>query len=459
MVRQLSRFMPGLPRRGSAGRWWLAWVLGVCAVIAGCGGQPEPVAPTVVPSVAPSATVRDTPAPSATPAASTIPVATSSPQGVVPAGASAYAQFAGTYRFASGHAVGFYETHDPQAEFFPTALLYVDLQTGDLGAAFPLTGTRFAIGPAVGVADPARAEVTFMRDAQGTVSGLTWEQTGAPPLAAERVPLDVADVRYPGGDGAVTLVGRLVLPRTPGKHPAVVIVHGAGEITRANWLSDLLGGLFALQGVATLSYDKRGVGDSGGTYVGTGNASPQNLELLAGDALAGLTYLQGRSEIDSRQIGLQGSSQAGWIIPLAAARSPDVAFMILWSGPGVSQGVSDLYDRRAESTSRDDLTRLLHDTAPFGFDPVPVLEKVAAPGWWAFGGRDLTVPVPESIANLTQVKAGGGKDFTWQVFPTADHYLFDEGTGPAGDLQHSRGLATGLLNGMTTWLNAHIRRP
>jgi dienelactone hydrolase len=368
--------------------------------------------------------------------------------------ASAYAPFAGAYRFASGRAIGFYEVSPSAA--FPTRLLYADLQTGELGAAFPITGTRFAVGPAVGLAYPFHAEVVFVPDGQGAITGLTWRQAGAPDLAAGKVSLPVEEVRYPGGDAGITLAGRLTLPPTAGRHPAVVIVHGAGAVGRKNFLFDLLGTAFALRGVATLTYDKRGVGESGGTYVSRGNASQQNLERLARDALAGLRYLQGRPEIDPARIGMQGNSQAGWIIPLAAAQSPDVAFMILWSGPGVTQGVSDLYDRLAESMSRADLTARLRATTPTGFDPIPYLERTAAPGLWAFGAEDKTVPVLESLANLEQVKAAGRKDFTLHVFPGGDHFLFDSARGN-GDLRTAPGYVPGLFDLTLTWLEEHLQ--
>jgi alpha-beta hydrolase superfamily lysophospholipase len=92
--------------------------------------------------------------------------------------------------------------------------------------------------------------------------------------------------------------------------------------------------------VATLTYDKRGVGKSGGVYagpeVGTNNVDPQNLALLAGDASAAVKELVSRIFSPRTPVGLIGVSQAGWIIPLAAVRTPEVKFMILWSGPLVT---------------------------------------------------------------------------------------------------------------------------
>lgn len=366
---------------------------------------------------------------------------------------SEYAQFAGTYRFSSGRAIGFYQTSGPASQVFATTLLYADLQSGELGPAFPIGGTTFAVGSAVGLAYPFKAEVTFVRDASGAIESVRWTEKGQPETVADKVKVSTEEIRYQSKDG-IMLAGRLTSPMMPGKHPAVVIVHGAGEGVRQNWLTDLLGGLFALDGISTLSYDKRGLGGSGGTYVG-GIATQDKIELLGQDALAGIWYLKGRADIAPTRIGMLGQSQAGWIIPFAAAQSSDVAFMVLWSGPGVTQGISDLYDKIADSGNRAEISQTLLNTTPWGFDPVPYLEKTSAPGYWAFGDRDMTVPVPESIANLEKVKTAGQKDFTWQTFPGANHYLFLVASTRGDDLRLSPGYPPGMLDGMRTWLRQH----
>src|SRR5215831_11815101 len=128
--------------------------------------------------------------------------------------------------------------------------------------------------------------------------------------------------------GKNTLSGTLVLPPGAGRHPAVVLFHGSGpqrrDLFTARW--------FAAQGVAALGYDKRGVGESQGDF----KAVP--FMELADDGLAAIGYLKSRKEIDAKQIGVWGLSQGGWLGPLAASRSADVAFVIAVSGPGVSPG-------------------------------------------------------------------------------------------------------------------------
>ena len=128
--------------------------------------------------------------------------------------------------------------------------------------------------------------------------------------------------------GKVNLAGTLVLPEGPGPHPAVVLFHGSGpqerDLATARW--------FASQGVAALAYDKRGVGESTGDF----RAIP--FMELCDDGLAAIGYLKSRKEVDAKHIGVWGLSQGGWLGPLAASRSADVAFVIAVSGPGVSPG-------------------------------------------------------------------------------------------------------------------------
>ena len=146
----------------------------------------------------------------------------------------------------------------------------------------------------------------------------------------------VEDVRF--DNEGVTLAGSLWLPAGPGPHPAMVFVHGAGRASRqgASGVADY----FQSRGIAVLGYDKRGVGESGGVYVGWRNASEANLTLLAGDAAAGIKLLRGHDAIDPRRIGLWGVSQAGGIIPAAAVIDGEVRFTILKSGPTVSALIS-----------------------------------------------------------------------------------------------------------------------
>ena len=81
-------------------------------------------------------------------------------------------------------------------------------------------------------------------------------------------------------------------------------------------------------GVAVLRVDDRGIG---GSDLGNMNATSENFML---DVLAGVEYLKTRQDIDAKKIGLIGHSEGGMIAPMAAARSKDVAFIVMMAGLG-----------------------------------------------------------------------------------------------------------------------------
>jgi hypothetical protein len=84
---------------------------------------------------------------------------------------------------------------------------------------------------------------------------------------------------------------------------------------------------------------ERGVGES------TGDWNTASFDDLAGDVVAAFEYLKTRRDIDQAQIGVLGISQAGWIMPLAAVRAKDLAFLISISGAGVPAWRNPLRDR------------------------------------------------------------------------------------------------------------------
>jgi len=60
------------------------------------------------------------------------------------------------------------------------------------------------------------------------------------------------------------------------------------------------------------------------------------LEDRANDVLAALAYLRQRQEIDQNKVGVCGHSQGGIVGPIVAARSRDVAFLVILAGPCTS---------------------------------------------------------------------------------------------------------------------------
>ena len=224
--------------------------------------------------------------------------------------------------------------------------------------------------------------------------------------------------------GDARLAFTLDLPTGRGPFPAVVMAHGSGRVTRdqLTWASRH----FTQLGYAVLRFDKRGVGESTGTFVFVGTKdSPWVFPQLARDVAAGVRFLRARPEIDPRRVGLFGASQAGWILPLAARELRDVAFMILWSGPVCSVGQEMFYSAIVENTARpvaDGNTAMPDFHGAPGFDPVPIVASLDTPSLWLLGLDDHSIPVQTTLANLRRLKAQG-RPFDWRTYDGLDHQL------------------------------------
>src|SRR5258708_982909 len=123
--------------------------------------------------------------------------------------------------------------------------------------------------------------------------------------------LDIHEEQVRFRNGSITLAGTLFLPGGKNPHAAAVIFHGSGPQRR----NTFMGRWFAEQGLACLTYDKRGVGES------TGDFRSVVFTTLVDDGLAAVSFLKARADIDAHRIGVWGLSQGGWLGPLGAAQS------------------------------------------------------------------------------------------------------------------------------------------
>ena len=221
--------------------------------------------------------------------------------------------------------------------------------------------------------------------------------------------------------------------------PAIVLAHGSGLITRTEQRP--LAERFLAMGLAVLTYDKRGVGESTGTYVNVGTArSIEIFGLLADDALAGVHAIKSRPDIDANRVGLGGASQAGWITPLAASRSSAVRFVVILSGPAVTVGEEMEYSRLAgadpgsiQGLSDAEIDRRMREfKGPYGYDPVPILEQLTTPSFWVEGEYDRSVPMAQTLATLDRIRLTG-RPVTVLRLPGADHSLRNPVTGARPD--------------------------
>ncbi|MHA4737066.1 alpha/beta hydrolase family protein [Dyadobacter sp. MSC1_007] len=141
-------------------------------------------------------------------------------------------------------------------------------------------------------------------------------------------------VKFENSKAGVTLAGTLTLPALKGNFPAVVMISGSGPQNRDEEIYNhkifhVIADHLTRNGIAVLRFDDRGVGES------TGNFKTATSEDFSYDVESAVTYLKTRKEIKKDKIGLAGHSEGGLIAPMVAARSKDVAFLVLLAAPAM----------------------------------------------------------------------------------------------------------------------------
>jgi pimeloyl-ACP methyl ester carboxylesterase len=293
-------------------------------------------------------------------------------------------------------------------------------------------------------------------------------------------------IRYNGSvenisiqSGDVTLRGWFVKPEGKGPHPAVIILHGSGPCAGDALPARIQINAFLRSGVSVLTYDKRGVGGSGGDFVRTGYQD------FIKDGISAVRYLKSRSDVADGGIGLSSNSESGWFTPEIANRTGDVSFIInrapsalpwietnLWEirhelmDEGVDGGALEAAIRirgmawhfivevaadpslvGGEKWQRIDadlaeFDRLYGNTAAWfwmkklpdydqafyrrkaafmGYDPQPHIEQLEVPVLNIFAENDEVMPTAASVAYLQTLPTQEGRDIENRVIPGVKH--------------------------------------
>ncbi len=249
----------------------------------------------------------------------------------------------------------------------------------------------------------------------------------APPTPPDLV---TSEVSFRTADG-LTLGGTVYAPRgTTGKLPALLLVHGSGS-GGPGYRKHLRGEAeaFARQGMVVLAPDKR-----------EKDYSPFHRDFgqLADDALAAFAVLRERPEVDPAKAGVWGLSEGGWVVPIAAAKSPEVKFVIMAGGPTlppVRQQVWNVTNKFAWTGIGGSITdtfpmtwhRMISDADMYGaayHDPIPPLTRVQQPVLALWGEHDTAVPPAESAEILRDTLARSGNHlYTIRFIPDAGHAM------------------------------------
>ena len=267
-------------------------------------------------------------------------------------------------------------------------------------------------------------------------------------------------------NGDVSLAGSVFVP-SPKAERTLLMHPGSGPSGRDNdvYFPPIREYLLNA-GIAVCSFDKRGVGGS------TGRWQEAGIIEQAGDLLACLARLLSDPNVP-KPVGLFGHSQGGWVVVEAAGRTPEIAFVVTNSGPGVTPLEQERYSHRtylaeggvSDSDMRDafepfeELAQALRRGATyaevrrrfdsarlptvyrerklvlfpdddelwsfllrvFDYDPRPALERIRVPLLAVFGADDALVPVEASVSVYRE--AVQPRLLTVAVLPGADHRI------------------------------------
>jgi len=212
------------------------------------------------------------------------------------------------------------------------------------------------------------------------------------------------------------------------KKPAIVFSPGSGDSAYQNYAYGLIEtyilDVFLSHDFAVLLVNKRGMGASEGNYVNN------SIQGRADDIWAAVESIQEHPQIDAGNIGLVGHSQGGWVVSLAAAEHPEIAFFISLAGPTMSmrENALDNYyhfgkcqgldgeelaasiEKRSEMV---DLSIWIGEKTNFGFfgfdarnmsyDPREALQSVQSPGLFVYAENDDQVTPAPNIDRLNAI--------------------------------------------------------
>lgn len=305
-----------------------------------------------------------------------------------------------------------------------------------------------------------------------------------------------------------TLAATMFVPRASRtRAPAVLLLQGSSTNLRSEYR--FYADRFARAGFVVLAFDKRGNGESTGDYL---RASYDDLVF---DAREAFDTLAAQPEVDSRRVGLWGSSQGAFLAPRVAEHlAVPPAFVVAVSSPGMPISESAAHQdslrvawggfgepaaARAAAANRAlgkalgahrssaDIATLLADVANepwrphtsiplnpptadelrgwywYGrtLDPVEWWHRLRAPVLLVYGESDELVPARESAVRLEHaLRAAGHPDVTVRLYPGANHVikLVASPLAPAGANWSWPVLAPGYLDGMIEWMRDHAAR-
>jgi pimeloyl-ACP methyl ester carboxylesterase len=295
------------------------------------------------------------------------------------------------------------------------------------------------------------------------------------------------DIRFQSG--SLHLAGALMLPEGEGPWPGVLLLPGSGQVDRNENAKGLAIGVLsqtaqylAERGVATLRYDKRGVGASEGEFFEHVADASSALDFLKSQSriLPDLTFLLGHSEgalIATRMAGT-GVSVAGVILLAGSARPGEE--VLRWQVVQVVNGmhgfnkwlidVLHLDVLRRQAAQLDKIKRSTKNSYRIqlfskinakwmreflAYDPATDLPNIQVPVLAITGSKDIQV----DPADLERMRNLVRSEFEAHEVPDVTHLMRPE-PGEASistyKVQVRQPVDARILTLIITWLKLHV---
>jgi hypothetical protein len=315
----------------------------------------------------------------------------------------------------------------------------------------------------------------------------------AAPLVARAGGAGTADIRFAGA-GGIELAGTLVLPERPHKVPGVVLIAGSGPTDRdgnnplipvkVDLLKQLAGRL-AEAGIASLRYDKRGIGRSTraparlaeqelffGWENFIGDVQLAHAELVRHDAVKGYaTALLGHSEGGLFALATAQASGARAPYALVLAGTPGrplgeiIRRQLQRAAPALVEPADRIMSeiRRTRHVPADIPRELALYFPPYigaflqgelAFDPASVLAGLPQPCLLLQGSADQQVVPMDDIQPLLDALSRRSAPGEAAVFPLVSHNL--KTVTDAGDPGFAGPVAAPVADRLAAWLAATL---
>jgi len=148
------------------------------------------------------------------------------------------------------------------------------------------------------------------------------------------------------------LAGAVTLPTSAGSHPAALLLSGSGPLDRdsntkrmrLDVSKSIAAGLLS-HGIASMRYDKRGVGASGGEYL------PAGFDDETADARAALDALRTHARIDADRVIVIGHSAGATVaMRLVRTSTPPAGYVFLAAAAMTGEQVMEWQTHRIAAT-------------------------------------------------------------------------------------------------------------